>query len=115
MGFSIPAAVGAYFATGMPSLVITSDGSFNMNSRELLTAIEYKVPLTVAILNNGSLGMISRMKGGKDVSSVPPADYASLAKAYGAEGITVDNIQQLQQALQAKHTLPLVLDIKVQQ
>ena len=59
MGFGFPAAIGAQL--GCPDkivIAIAGDGSFQMNIQELSTAVNYKLPVKVAILNNGYLGMV---------------------------------------------------------
>ena len=59
MGFGLPAAIGAQI--GQPDRLvvdIAGDGSFQMNIQELATAVQYELPVKIAILNNGYLGMV---------------------------------------------------------
>ncbi|HEU5361680.1 MAG TPA: biosynthetic-type acetolactate synthase large subunit, partial [Candidatus Deferrimicrobiaceae bacterium] len=59
MGYGLPAAIGAQVA--MPDRIvvdIAGDGSIQMNIQELATAVQYRLPVKVVILNNGSLGMV---------------------------------------------------------
>jgi acetolactate synthase-1/2/3 large subunit len=59
MGFGFPAAIGAQL--GCPDKIvidIAGDGSIQMNIQELSTVVKYKLPVKIAILNNGYLGMV---------------------------------------------------------
>jgi len=97
MGFGLPAAIGAQF--GHPDQevwCITGDGSIQMNSQELATAVIHKLPLRIALLDNGTLGMVrqwQKMFFGKRYSQigldVGTPDFVKLAEAYGAVGIRV--------------------------
>jgi acetolactate synthase I/II/III large subunit len=59
MGFGLPAAIGAQVgAPGKIVVDVAGDGSIQMNIQELATAIQYGLPVKVAILNNGFLGMV---------------------------------------------------------
>jgi acetolactate synthase-1/2/3 large subunit len=59
MGFGLPAGIGAKIgAPDKEVWVIDGDGSFQMTMQEIITAVQYKVPIKVAILNNGFLGMV---------------------------------------------------------
>jgi len=59
MGYAIPAAVGAQ--AGMPDrtvIAIDGDGCFQMTFQELITAAQERIPVKIAVLNNGNLGMV---------------------------------------------------------
>ena len=79
MGFGMGAAIGAHFASGDTCLVVTGDGSFNMNMNELTTAVKHHVPLVVAVMNNNALGMIRKLqtarkvKGSTSTWTTPPS------------------------------------------
>ncbi|MEK6560246.1 MAG: biosynthetic-type acetolactate synthase large subunit, partial [Nitrospirota bacterium] len=94
MGFGLPAALGAQAA--YPEKIVfnlAGDGSFQMNSQEMATAVANNLPVKVAILNNGSLGMVrqwqelffNRHYSGSILGNTP--DYVKLAEAYGAVGL----------------------------
>jgi len=64
MGFGLPAGIGA--KVGRPDrevFVVDGDGSFVMTMQEIITAVEYKIPVRVAIINNGYLGMVRQWQG----------------------------------------------------
>jgi acetolactate synthase-1/2/3 large subunit len=90
MGFGLPAAVGAYFADkGALHVLITGDGSFQLNMQELETVRHYNIPLKMFIMNNSSLGMVREFQEiyfnkryqstVKDYSCV---DFGKLARAF---------------------------------
>ena len=59
MGFGLPAAIGAAVACpDVPSVLLTGDGSFQMNIQELATARQYDIPVKCVIMDNGYLGMV---------------------------------------------------------
>ena len=123
MGFGFPAAIGVQVAH--PEAVvftIAGDGSFQMNSQELATAVQYGLPINIAIINNGYLGMVRQWQelffGGRysqvDLSKGP--DFVKLAEAYGAKGIRVEKVEDvrpaLEEAIATKNTV--VLDFVVE-
>lgn len=94
MGFGFPAAIGAQIACPDKLVFnVAGDGSFQMNVQELATAVINKLPVKIAVMNNGSLGMVrqwqelffNRHYSGSLLDSTP--DYVKLAEAYGAVGM----------------------------
>lgn len=97
MGFGLPAAIGAAFARpGEPVVCVAGDGSVQMNVQELATLAKHRLPVVIAILNNGMLGMVRQWQElfhAQRYSEVYLADsnpdFAKLAAAYGIEGHNV--------------------------
>ena len=94
MGYGFPAAIGAQIAKpGSLVIDIAGDGSIQMNIQELATAVIQKLPVKVAILNNGFLGMVRQWQelffkerySHTQLDTVP--DFVKLAEAYGAVGL----------------------------
>ncbi len=92
MGFSLPASMGAAFGrTDLPVISISGDGGFQMNSQELATIVEQKLPLKIFIMNNGFLGMVRQWqelfwkRRYSHVEMFSP-DFVKLAEAYGLPG-----------------------------
>ncbi|MGD9748092.1 MAG: biosynthetic-type acetolactate synthase large subunit [Verrucomicrobiales bacterium] len=96
MGFGFPAAIGAQF--GCPNDIVAcvvGDGGFQMTLCELATAVIHKLPVKILVLNNHYLGMVRQWQelffdnreSGVDLIGNP--DFALLAEAYGAKGLTV--------------------------
>lgn len=106
MGFGLPAAMGVQFAyPDACSVVVTGDGSIQMNIQELSTCLQYGLPVKIICLNNRALGMVRQWqdmiyKGRHSHSymeSMP--DFVKLAEAYGHIGIKVDKLSQLDEAM----------------
>jgi len=125
MGYGFPAAIGAQLAR--PDAIvfdIAGDGSIQMNIQELATAVKYKLPVNVAILNNGHLGMVRQWQelfykkrySGSVLHDANP-DFVKLAEAYGAEGIRVTTADQVRPAIEQaiKSPKPVILDFAVEQ
>ena len=121
MGFGMGAAMGAAFATGKRSVLITGDGSFGMSLQELATAVTYQVPLVILIFNNGVLGMVRQWQTlffEKHYSGTVlerKTDFVALARAFGADGEQADSLEALDAALtRAFRTAgPYVIDCKI--
>ena len=123
MGFGFPAAIGAQ--VGCPDKVvidIAGDGSIQMNIQELNTAVNNKIPVIIAILNNGYLGMVRQWQEllhGKryshtDLTNNP--DFIKIAEAYGALGIRVQKLEEVIPAMKraiANREKPTVIDFVV--
>lgn len=105
MGFGLPAAIGAQM--GRPEKVvfdIAGDGSIQMNIQELATAVFNKLPVKIAILNNGYLGMVRQWQElfyKKRYSATPlqNPDFVKLAEAYGAKGLRVTRKEEVVPAI----------------
>jgi acetolactate synthase I/II/III large subunit len=122
MGFGLPAAMGA--AVGMPDetvVCVTGDGSVQMNSQELATCVQNRIPVKVFILNNGYLGMVRQWQelfwdnrySHVDMGQSP--DFVKLAEAYGATGLRLTKKESLVDDLRAAIATegPVVVDIRV--
>ena len=122
MGFGFPAAMGAQIAQ-KDRLVfnIAGDGSIQMNIQELATCMEYNIPVKVAIINNGYLGMVRQWQEkifNKHYShtKISGPDFVKLAEAYGAKGIRVTKEEEIESAIQEAidHDGPVFLDFIVE-
>ena len=124
MGYGFPAAIGAQMAC--PEAVVfdvAGDGSFQMNIQELATAVKFELPVNVAILNNGYLGMVrqwqqlfyNRRYSGSVLGDANP-DFVKVAEAYGAEGILVEKTEDVRPAIDKAiaSPKPVVLDFRIE-
>lgn len=85
-------------------ICISGDGSFQMNLQELMTAMYYQLPVKIAILNNGYLGMVRQwqeMFFHRRYSSVrlTSPDYVMFAQSYGATGLRAQTIQEAREII----------------
>ena len=125
MGFGLPAAMGVQMANpGATSVVVTGDGSIQMNIQELSTCLQYNLPINIISLNNRALGMVRQWqdmiyKGRHSHSymdSMP--DFVKLAEAYGHIGIKVDHPSELDEAMErcfAEKDRLVFMDISIDQ
>ena len=141
MGYGFPAAIGAQIGNpGKRVIDIAGDGSIQMNIQELATAVSEGLPVIVAILNNGYLGMVRQWQEvfykrhysgvclertrrcppdcaepGVDCPPYTP-DFVKLAQAYGAEGIRVRTPEEIGPALERARRItdrPVFLDFVI--
>ena len=101
--------------------MITGDGSFGMNLNELATAVSYKIPVVIVLLNNGVLGMVRQWQTlffGKRYSNTVldrKTDFVALAKAFGADGYLAETPTQFRQAFTEalQSGKPTVIDVRI--
>ncbi|MBE6653860.1 MAG: biosynthetic-type acetolactate synthase large subunit [Ruminococcaceae bacterium] len=105
MGFGMGAAIGGCVATGKRTVLFTGDGSFGMNLNEMTTAVSQNLPLIVVILNNGVLGMVRQWQAAfynqhySQTTLERKTDFPALARAFGAKGFAVTNVDELHAAM----------------
>ncbi len=122
MGYGLPAAIGAQVAKPGETVVdIDGDHSFNMTMTELATAVENKLPIKVCILNNGYMGMVRQWQElfyGRRYSKsyLANPEYAAVAEALGAVGMTVDKKADVSKAIKAMlgEKKPCVVDFRIE-
>jgi acetolactate synthase I/II/III large subunit len=106
MGYGFPAAIGAQVAMpGRLVIDVAGDGSIQMNIQELATAVQYRLPVKVVILNNGALGMVRQwqelfFQGKYSQTCLPQIpDFVKLAEAYGAAGFRATRPEEVREVL----------------
>src|SRR5881296_2065705 len=105
MGFAVPAAMGVQLARPHgPVWAISGDGGFQMNLQEIATMVQEKIPVKMAVFNNGYLGMVRQWQQffhGRRYSATPiwSPDYVKLAEAYGIAGWRVERATELESVL----------------
>ena len=121
MGFGLGAAIGAAYGTGERSVLVTGDGSFGMCLNELATAVSGNVPVVILLMNNGVLGMVRQwqtlffQKHYSNTVLDRKTDFASLARAFGADGEAVETVEELDRALARAFAQdgPYLIDCKI--
>jgi acetolactate synthase-1/2/3 large subunit len=133
MGFAVPAAMGAKM--GRPDTTvwaIDGDGCFQMTNQELATCAIEGIPIKVAIINNGSLGMVRQWQtlfyaerysntdlhrtAERKLAGTRIPDFVKLAEAYGCEGIRCEETADVDRAIERAMAIddrPVVVDFIV--
>ena len=105
MGMGVPAAVAAAFRyPGRQVVTLVGDGGFMMTGNELATAVQYGLPVTILLSDNGAYGTIrahqeKHYPGRVSATNLNNPDFAMLATAYGALGLTVKKTEDIDAAL----------------
>ncbi len=119
IGFSFPAAMGAWAAAGSERQIVSlsGDGGFGQYAMEMTTAVKYGMNITHVLLNNGELGKISKEQRAAhwDVwqTSLHNPNFSAFAELCGAKGIRVTSLDQLDAAMQAglSHNGPALVEV----
>jgi acetolactate synthase-1/2/3 large subunit len=122
MGYGFPGALGV--KAGDPNRVsinITGDGSILMNIQELMTAVEYKIPVINVILNNNYLGMVRQWQtlfyndrlSETDLSAQP--NFVKVAESFGGIGYQVSTMEEFEKALKdaVEKNVVAIIDVAV--
>lgn len=112
MGFGLPAAIGVQVAC--PDEVVFSisgDGSIQMNIQEMATAVNYDLPVKIAVMDNGYLGMVRQWQElfynrRYSYTELRNPDFVKLAEAYGAVGMRVTRPEEVAPVLQEALAVP---------
>ncbi len=98
MGYALPAAIGAHYATGKPVACICGDGAFQMNIQELQWVKRENLPIKIMVMNNGALGMIRHLQrdyfdclfaGTSEGCGFSSCDFRKVAQAYGIDALRI--------------------------
>ena len=125
MGYGVPAAMGA--KAGMPDATvwaIDGDGCFQMTNQELATCALNNIPIKIAVINNGALGMVRQWQtlfynqrySNTDLQSRRIPDFVKLAEAYGCVGLRCESPDQVDSVIEkamAINDAPVVIDFVV--
>jgi acetolactate synthase-1/2/3 large subunit len=107
MGYGLPAAMGVQIAHPEALVIdIAGEASILMNIQEMATLAQYRLPVKVFILNNQYMGMVRQwqelLHGGRYAESYSAAlpDFVKLADAFGAVGLKVETVDQVDAAIE---------------
>ncbi len=125
MGYAVPAAMGAKVAVPEKLVwAIDGDGCFQMTNQELVTCAINDIPIKVAVINNGSLGMVRQWQtlfynerySNTNLDSFRIPDFVKLAEAYGCHGLRCETPDQIDSTIEKAMSLndaPVVVDFQV--
>lgn len=122
MGFGMGASIGAQVAN--PKAVvfnIAGDGSFGMDCNEFATAVNFKIPVKVIVMNNNALGMVRQWQSlfyeckYAETTLNRATDFVKLAEAFGGTGFRVEKPEELQEVLEKALATdgPVIIDYKI--
>ena len=125
MGFAVPAAMGAKVACPDKTVwAVDGDGCFQMTNQELVTCAINDIPIKVALINNGNLGMVRQWQtlfynerySNTRLHSHRIPDFVKLADAYGCHGLRCESAEQVDAVIEKAMSLddaPVVIDFVV--
>ncbi len=112
MGYGFGAAIGAAFGSKKHVVLVTGDGSFNMNLNELSTAVTQNLPITILLMNNRALGMVRQWQklfyGSRFSQTVvnKKTDYVQFAESFGAKGLRITKAEEVAPVLKEAFSTP---------
>ncbi|MDY0268068.1 biosynthetic-type acetolactate synthase large subunit [Trichloromonas sp.] len=122
MGYGLPSALGAQAAFCDRQVIdISGDGSFQMNSQELATLVQYRLPVKIVILNNNFLGMVRQWQHlffhnrYSQTCMELPIDFVKLAEAYGATGLQATKPEEVEEVIRKALDTPgpVIMEFKI--
>lgn len=122
MGFGMGASIGAQMGnTKAVVFNIAGDGSFGMDCNEFATAVNFKLPVKVIVMNNNALGMVRQWQSlfyeGRYAETTlnRATDFVKLAEAFGGTGFRVEKPEELQEILEKALATdgPVIIDYKI--
>lgn len=125
MGWGLPAAVGACFASNQKKVIcITGDGGLQMNVQELATISHFKLPIIIFLYNNNGystimqsqkLGFQSRIMGCNSESGLSFPNYSNLAKSYGISYTKIKSNNDIKNKLEKilKKNIPILCELMI--
>ena len=125
MGYAVPAAMGAKVARPEATVwAVDGDGCFQMTNQELATCTINDIPIKVALINNGNLGMVRQWQtlfynerySNTNLESFRVPDFVKLADAYGAYGLRCESPEQVDAVIEKAMAIddaPVVIDFVV--
>ena len=121
MGFALPTAMGVQLARPKEEVwVVCGDGGMQMNSQELITLVQDKIPLKIVIINNNYLGMVRQWqemfheKTYSFVDMLNP-DFVKLAEANGIPGFRANTKEEAKKIIRKARKMkgPLLIELRV--
>ena len=122
MGYGLPSALGAQAAFPERQVIdVSGDGSFQMNSQELATLVQYRLPVKIVILNNNFLGMVRQWQHlffhnrFSQTCMESPIDFVKLAEAYGATGLQATKPEEVEEVIRKALDTPgpVIMEFKI--
>jgi thiamine pyrophosphate-dependent acetolactate synthase large subunit-like protein len=117
MGFSLPAAIALQLADPLrKTIAICGDGGFGMVGMEIATAVQYRLPIVVIVINNGVLQNVMAQQAIPFGITLHNPDFVAFAKSFGADGTVIDGQTDVDAVLQKAFNHrdgPFLIDVRV--
>lgn len=123
MGHALPAAIGAYYATGRMTVAIAGDGGIQMNIQELQFLSREQIPVKIIVFNNHALGMIRHFQevwfDGVYYQTRPEGGFSSpsfcrIAEAYGIDSVEINNVSEMEKCRELLESkCPALIEIQI--
>ena len=123
MGYSLPAAIGCYYASHGPVVSFNGDGGIQMNIQKLQTIARERLPIKIVLMNNSALGMIRHFQemyfGENYVQTVATGgytvpDFGAIAKAYGIEYYKIESADDVRASL-FEGVAPCLIEVSIKE
>jgi acetolactate synthase-1/2/3 large subunit len=122
MGYALPAAIGAYFASGKPTLAVIGDGSIMMNLQELETIRHHQIPIKILVINNNAYSIIRRRQrdlfrkrtiGTDPDNGLSCPDFSKVATCFDLKYVRIEGPDQLRSGLSEvlESSVPILCEI----
>ncbi|WP_245616878.1 thiamine pyrophosphate-binding protein [Amycolatopsis taiwanensis] len=119
LGYAVPAAIAAKLASPKRTVVaMVADNSMMITGPEIETAVRYRAPIIVVVVQNGLFGEVAmhqaRTHGRLSGVSLGAVDFAAWARTFGAVGYTIESPEQLEPTISRAlhHQRPTVIDVR---
>jgi len=121
MGYGVAMTIGAKLARpSQPHCAVVGDGSLLMHGMEIHTAVRYKVPMVITVINNSALGNVylralHESAEAVRLAEIPTQDWAAFSKSLGGDGVVVEQPAELPAAFErafATTDRPFVVDAR---
>lgn len=119
MGFSLPTAMGVQHACPQEEVwSLSGDGGFQMNSQEMMTIVQEKLPVKIAILNNNYLGMVRQwqelFESGYSYVNIANPDFVKLGEAYGIPSFRAETPEEAEEMITKARAIdgPVLIEFK---
>lgn len=119
MGYSLPAAIGAYYAkSGCQIISVNGDGGFQMNIQELQTVSRDNIPLKIVVLNNNCLGLIRKLQEKifekrffASVEGYSNPNFKNIAKAYNLDYVAIKSLKDYKKLDVLNNEKPVIIEV----
>jgi acetolactate synthase-1/2/3 large subunit len=123
MGYALPAAIGAHYASGRKVIGVIGDGSIMMNMQEFQTISHNEIPITIVVLNNNAYAIIRKRQvelfrgrtiGTDDSNGLSCPNFEEVAKCFNIEYLKASTVVEFERALDQAKKIggPILIEVQ---